>query len=859
MSRRSLRPFLPLTCALALLMSGSARSAAAAPEDRVAVTARVALEAPQAEGEVRIAWTNPDEAPARELRLRLFANRFRTLDVVDGLARHELLAGPTFSPGGTDLVSVESDGTPLSWRADPSDPTIAIVALAHEAPPGGRTTITVAFRTRLPNLLDTFGAGDGLAVADGGWFPTPAGARELRADEARIEGPAGRRLLVDGEIADGGKVDLHGPPRRLSIVISDRPFVSETVRTGPRRIEVIDVPANQHAHRISPNESPADALKSTLEETVDASPPGGDFRLVRLPLRWSPSSSSEHVVLASDRLFEIFPMLRPLHQRELAYAVFLHDELQANPVPLDPDAQWVAEGLAWRRAQALYEQKFRSGREVKDWIRLFNVFAIVDRFETAPRIPLVRPFFPTTISDDPLRIEPAACCFERPPGRFLFDKLEARLGHAVFASLLDRYRHGEGPLRALLAKLGRADAVELVAAWDRKPVAVNYALANVERNPDGRPGARFSILRRSLEERPDSIAIGLEGEDGSELAFVDLVPGETRVEKQTPFSIAAVELDPLRTTVQTQLGDDRSPPRYQLVLDSSDVEVSSSEFGISTLLVGRQKYDYRKDVAAAIFYTSRGYGADAGFQLHFGEPIDANLYRQNLFVYYAGEQLDSSFAEDRGARARTHGQLGGFGFRFNSYDRTWIGNPSGSHHLRVFFDAYDPSLGSDFGFVQGGASLSYGVPVRDDTVVAMQVLNGFSKATGDGPIPNQGLFSLGGFRSIRGIAAEDELGKDIFMVRAELRHMLPFRLDWNLQEIVIAHRVQLKAFVDAGRVSDSTRGLYRVKDFAVGVGGGFNLFYDFMGFFPTTFYLDVATRADESGSPQVLFGVGQPF
>ena len=32
-----------------------------------------------------------------------------------------------------------------------------------------------------------------------------------------------------------------------------------------------------------------------------------------------------------------------------------------------------------------------------------------------------------------------------------------------------------------------------------------------------------------------------------------------------------------------------------------------------------------------------------------------------------------------------------------------------------------------------------------------------------------------------------------------------------------------------------------------------------MGFFPTTFYLDVATRADKAGNAQVLFGVGQPF
>ncbi|HUE38354.1 MAG TPA: BamA/TamA family outer membrane protein, partial [Candidatus Binatia bacterium] len=322
---------------------------------------------------------------------------------------------------------------------------------------------------------------------------------------------------------------------------------------------------------------------------------------------------------------------------------------------------------------------------------------------------------------------------------------------------------------------------------------------------------------------------------------------------------SALVIDPDRRTVETRLDDNRVPPQYQLLLDSADVEVSSTEFGISSLLVGRRRYDYQKDLALAGFYTSRGYGFDAGFQLHGGTPIDANLYRQNLFAYYSLEQLDSTFENKQQPALRTHGSLGGFGLRFNSYDAFWFENPAGSHHLRLFFDGYDRSLGGDFGFVQGGGSLAYTLALRPDTVLAGQVLNGYSAATGSGPIPNQGLFSLGGFRSIRGIGAEEQLGKDIFIVRAELRHMLPWRLDWNLEEMLIARRLQAKVFVDAGRVESSSRRLYDPSGFAVGVGGGLNLFYDFMGFFPTTFYLDVATRADEGGPLQVLFGVGQPF
>jgi hypothetical protein len=540
--------------------------------------------------------------------------------------------------------------------------------------------------------------------------------------------------------------------------------------------------------------------------------------------------------------------------------VFLGEERRAAAArePL-ADRGWVAEGVAWRRAEALYAAKFREGREVKDWIGLFNVFAIVDRFDAAPRIPLVRPFYPVSADDDPLRIRPESAGARRPPGRFLFDKLEVELGGVAFDSLLSRYASGRETFRELLANAGGRPAIELIDAWLAPYAPVDYALADVERNGAGKPGARFTIRRESSESRPDSVEVGIEAGDRVETKRVDLSGEATRVEFPAAAPVDAVAIDPNRKTVETRLDDNRVPGQFQFLLDSADVEVSSTEFGISTLLVGRKRNDYRKDVAVAAFYTSRGYGADAGFQLHGGEAIDPSLYRQNLFAYYSLEELDRNFASNDSEHERAHGRLGGFGLRFNSYDASWFQNPSGSYHLRAFFDGYDRAFGGDFDFVQGGGSLSSTFPVRHGTVIAAQVLNGFSGSTGRGEIPQQGLFSLGGFRSIRGIGAEEDLGKDIFMVRAELRQLLPFRLDWNLQEVLIARRLQVKAFVDAGRVEDSSRRLYDPSGFAVGVGGGINLFYDFMGFFPTTFYLDLATRADRGGSVQALFGVGQPF
>jgi hypothetical protein len=844
-----------------------AARAGAGPET-LEVHARARFDAPEIEGSVEIPSAIADARGAPKLRVLLFANRFRTLDGVNELARHELIAGRTFRPGGTEIEAVEQGGRTLRWTTDdvtgfPAG-TVASIDLGRDAAPGG--AVTIRFRTRLPNLFDTFGASDGLLVADGGWYPMPLeadrGCGGGSSTHVELAIPPGSQLVANGRLyRDTERAELTARAgEHVSIVLSREPLEAKAYRFDGHPVRLVSTPSREVTQRISAEPTPAEALVATLPAILADSSESEERTIVRLPLRWYPSTVASGMVLVSDRLFEVFPILRPLHQRELAYALYLEEELRAAAGREPPgDRSWVAEGFAWRRADALYRGRLREGREVKDWIRLLGVFAIVDRFETAPRIPLLRPFFPVAASDDPLRIRLDGLCEPRPPGRFVFDKLEAKLRPAPFERLLGEYRKGGGGMRSALKASGGDDLDSFVAAWLRPYVPVDYSLANVELDPAGSPGARFSIERSSSESRPDAVEVGVETAEREESTFVDLGGASTPVTITSASPVQAVTIDPQRKAVETRLDDNRVPPRYQLLLDSADVEVSSTEFGISTLLVGRRRYDYQKDLAVAGFYTSRGYGVDAGFQLHGGKPIDANLYRQNLFAYYSLEELDSSFVNNQAPQVRTRGRLGGFGLRFNSYDAFWFENPAGAHHLRLFFDGYDPALGGDFGFVQGGGSLAYTVAVRDDTVVAAEVLNGYSAATGKGPIPNQGLFSLGGFRSIRGIGAEDQLGEDIFLARAELRHMLPWRFDGDFQEVLIARRLQAKLFVDTGRVENSSRRLYDPSGFAVGVGGGLNLFYDFMGFFPTTFYLDVATRADKGGSVQVLFGVGQPF
>src|SRR5262249_51745804 len=127
---------------------------------------------------------------------------------------------------------------------------------------------------------------------------------------------------------------------------------------------------------------------------------------------------------------------------------------------------------------------------------------------------------------------------------------------------------------------------------------------------------------------------------------------------------------------------------------------------------------------------------------------------------------------------------------------------------------------------------------------------------------NQALVRLGGLRSIRRIGAEDELARNILLVRGELREDIYPELDFNFLDLLVLRRTQLRVFADSGRVENAAGRLYDVGGFAVGLGLGFGAVYDFMGFFPSLAYIEIATRVDRSsdlGDVQVLFGTRQAF
>src|SRR5262245_37975546 len=332
------------------------------------IEARLGFAAPEIEGSVAIRWRNPGPEPARSIELLLFANRFRSIDGMDDLARHFLVAGGSYRAGGTEVVSVEENGSALAWRYESvtamPDSTIARVDLGRALGAGEEARVNVRFRTRLPNLLDTLGAAGDLLIAAEGWYPEPVKGESHCPSRAlahvRLTIPTESQLLLDGKRFDGAAPIEDTTEGQVSFVLSGEPFVERSLRVGTRAVHVYAAPSSEFAHRISRKEDALDALVDTLPEVLAESKASEDLTIVRLPLHWYPSAAATGMVLVSDRLFEIFPILRPLHQRELAYAIFLEEERAAAQTRAPgADADWVSEGLAWRRADELYRTRFR--------------------------------------------------------------------------------------------------------------------------------------------------------------------------------------------------------------------------------------------------------------------------------------------------------------------------------------------------------------------------------------------------------------------------------------------------------------------------------------------------------------------
>lgn len=802
---------------LLLLASASASvlvsAAATLAEPRYEIEAELDPTAGRIEGTIRIAF----DRAGNDAQLHLYPNRFREEgSEVDDTTRRYVYPRGIFHPGGITIEAVTASGQPLTHRMTstegmPAD-TLLVVTLP-DAP--GATEIVIAFTTDVPERFGPFGVTEQGFSAVGGWHPylvardedgawRPAWVPPAAEVHARIRAPSERVVVLGDTITPrghGGEVRTSAKAVRNLALLA--PIDAELVETtsGHTTLHFVE-PHEPRAYRVGSDPEPDTRFRNfvgqVLERRPSTLPAPADLTVAQVPLRWNLTSQSDAPIVISDRAMHVHDVLAGFHGAQIAqavYAALLRPRVIRCEAP--GERNWIEQGVAWYLADRFLADTDPDHQSVHDWIRYLDFLAIVDRFESAPKIPFVEAFFENSITDDELRESVFSYGRVAPPARLSF----ARLDRSV----------GEEPLRAAIEEyLARADGP-----------CVTFA----------------ETLQATTPQVPDQVRHELD---------------EAR---------APVEPAGPRARVDPNLRPRRPRSKYQFVLDSADIDVSSSQFGLGALFVLRERYDYTKDIAFAPYFSERSYGIRLGPRLHFGTRNDPNNYQHNILAFYQISGLVSGFKDDSRPELRNTGGIGGFGLRYDYSNVYWFNNPTEKRNLRLFVDGYDSALGGDYSFLRYGARARGTTKLGSaNTVLALELLAGFEEDFSSAGVPIQEQYGLGGSHAIRGISINQELARNIGLARVELRRAVYPEFDLNFLDFLAYRRPQVRLFLDTGNVDDSAGRALNPGNWAIGGGVGVNVLYDFMGFFPGSAYLEVATRLDRDQQDiQVLFGSRQAF
>ena len=481
------------------LFASARRCGAVLLRPQYRLQATVAPGKPQVEGVVEVGFTNTTARTLQEAVFFLFPNRFSTVDPrINDFYRQYLYPEKAFDPGGMQLLEVRDGGTlasavPVSHPPLPPN-TIVRVPIADLAP-GATRRLTLRFRTDVPHRFGSFGEFEQQLTLIGGWYPYLAGldasgqwaidAPPGLADfDVTLSTPSGLEMILNGRDVPPGAPPVHlvvPAVHYLSLIAAPRLLRAETTVDGTHI--VLLRPPEHASFRVSPEPSPTETLLAALRDVIAERPPAvppppPELVVVEAPLRLDLTAQGEGDVVVSDRMLKLAAVLRPFHELQLAQAVYaeLLRPLLAAREPA-ADYYWVSEGISNALAERFMNHLTPVRRNVYDWIDLFNIFALVDRFESTPNIPFVGAFFPRAKEADPLHAQVMTFNQSRPPGRVVLDKLHDQLDGLAFDALVDQCLQTPAPFRqCAIAQSGDCDLAERLDEWTAPYPTIDYRI-----------------------------------------------------------------------------------------------------------------------------------------------------------------------------------------------------------------------------------------------------------------------------------------------------------------------------------------------------------------------------------------------
>ena len=868
-------------------------AAAASELPRYDISVRVDAEARQVSGHARIVVTNGSVAPAHEITLWRFPERFATRSKALNDYDFYWVYPTRFNAGHMRTGPVVVDGRAASVevrdhpRAGPG--TLLAVALDPPLEPGAQVTIDVDFSDDVPERYGGFGCvgGDCTLV---GFYPMvrepgqPDDGQPGRGDyRVTVASAHTADVTVNGELRAitprvGATEYRVGPTPGLTLTVG-RPALRryERVQRGVR----ITLLAPHSRGVPSPSESvlpyqPANRIDRVLDTAAEAIDllsewgvqfqPDEELRIVEGKLRIQLAQALPGVVFVSDQIFDIFPLARFLkfHEFELARAIF--ESLLAQRIyrnERSDDLGWTPGAGAAHLVDLYTLRSYRKAEFAREILAWASFIPAIDRVMYAPQVPFAASYFYTLEDPDPLRDSLMQFDNARPTGKTLHSKLTDLLGAKVVDDLTHVQIDG-GSLRAAAESAQHGSLDWFWRQWLGPYPFVDYRFTEVKSQHLGKGRWRHvaHVIKRGEHAPVEPVEVRVESGGRSLTETWDGIGDGHDFVFDTTGPISYIAIDPRGRLVEELPGDnndlkfdDRRPPRWKFIYNNFGGLVYffptlgidlSLDFSLAPILDLKNSFRfvvYRSQATQA--------GVQASYTRSYGKKV-TQAHLTSAFTWtVGGARLDPSFAEAVGAKSNP-GTSVSASMAWNYDDRLFIWEPARALSLGASVGVVETVL--DDGVVLSQATVAAGwesiVPIADGHGLAFTI-NG-AATFGDLKIARQ-MLSAGGGTALRGYDVAGELGRWNVFGRAEWRHNYTHALNWNLMHSIYVRGIGGGLFAEAGIVSPCESYTPNAHSAAADVGYTIRVFADWFGVSQTTLNIDLAVPL-VSNSTRGCFG-----
>jgi hypothetical protein len=852
-------------------------------QPRYHVEATIDVDAGRVLTDTQIELDAPSEPRRSFLHLWLYADRMRHLPPsFDELSAERIfVGGASFGGFGALVVTVEGC-PPLRVAASVRETSNAVRGRIVRVPICADAAVPTRVRVRgtltLARRYGTLGhARDGLNLGDP-WYPLvlaedglgPADGEHrvhVRLSDARTHGIAG----PDGFHAQGyAKLALRASSH-VPVFVVDPGFVQRSVIRGVD-VELVtqrapialgrdsrqDPIGGVHPFEPDAVSRVAGSVREAIETMrslgfVGHAQPGPRrmaerVTIVEIESRQRLAVSLPGMVAVSDRAFRLFPMERieRFHRVGVwraAFASLLRPHLLA--VESLADRRWVADADAALLSELSLRRVAMRRDRPQDLVGFASFHPAVDQLLYAPQVRFESVYFAPVRERDPDRADAQRALNALPFGRFLYEKLRARLPMGDDTTLW-RQHLMDGRRWQLAAE--RAAGMPLrwfFDQWLGPPRSVAYRIGKVvsEGTADGfehtvhleRIGDTF--LRELVEvEVVDEMG-------NARRAVWDEAGPEGRVRITTPGQLEDVQLDPDgHVEEDPRLGSDHPKLDNRLgrpwrlpVFNNLNVSLSVLELepDVFADFVMKPKYDVRNAIQLRLSSDPRGYGAALSYRRGVGDLRDLNATEGSARVGLAGLRSDAGFggSQEGVSEALVTASLG-------EDTRIQIYDPATGHALYV-----GGHLGVDREDT-GRSLLAAGVSARGQLLLWPHIEHVVALTAGAQlarcPALVQAMPSLAGRHYLRAYEADELLGCAVAYAIVEERWSPIRGLFVNAANLAWGRRLELVPFLAGGFVSSRGTAADLLSSFHGEAGFGFRAFFDHAGIQPGMMAVDVA-------------------